>query len=495
MTASAIPTTSSAMASRGRGDWRNSILYLCLVTMEAIWIGSAVQVWFRSAIMEDPLPMPLYHMIYIVLGNALFGLFVRRTMITLRIDFVAQRIPVLIGGFVSMLATVAILPTLLFDAGDMTLDFAAQFDLSQDIVPGGIIIAPIALISYSRGSSSGRYPPAPEAVAYRGRFGIAMLFLSALFGGTTLQEDMTPLLPLFFSAMLLTSALSRAATLRISSDTRRQRFGGSWFSFLLLVTLGVTLASVLVAALFGGIDEEQVQAILAIPFTVLIAVIVIIVTPFGYVVGYVLGGLDLSEDPPQEEEAFEGVHETQPAADNPQIDIGDELNAVVNFVGDSVFFFVLAFSIGLAILFWITVFLMPDSQALDDEDSEDIEDREGLGNVGNTLGKQLKKLGKALSSIAQTGLGGDLFATFTIRWAYARMERMGKRRGFPRGKSQTPYEYQTRLQQAFPGGNASIRTITDAYVAIRYGELPERDNDLEAVRTALDQLKTIEAPK
>lgn len=494
MTASTMPSAPS-MADRTIRDWRSMVMFVCVVSMEVLWLAPALQRFLTSSIMEDPLPMPMYHMLYIVGGNALFGLLVRRLLIAARLDFVVQRIPVLLAGIFALLVTTAVLPTLLDAGGDVTFDLLSQFDITQDIVPTGALITPIALLSYSRGSSAGRYPPAPENVTYRGRLGIAVYFFTALASTNEMQSEMAVLLPLFFTSMLLASAMSRAATLKLSSEARRRHLSGSWFGFLVFATLLVVFVSILVTALLGGVDEDQVRAILAIPFTVVIGVLVILFTPVGYVLSYVIGQLEISDEATQPEETFEGTRETPPSADNPQIDISDELEAIVAFVGDSVLFFVMAFAIGLTVLFWITVFLMPDSQQLDDEESEDIGNRESIGNIAGALGNQLKKLGQALNAASRFGLGRDMFAAFTVRWAYGRMEFMGKRRGFARVKSQTPYEYESRLHQAFPGGSAAVHTITNAYVAIRYGELPENETELNAVREALDHLKTIEPPK
>jgi hypothetical protein len=83
----------------------------------------------------------------------------------------------------------------------------------------------------------------------------------------------------------------------------------------------------------------------------------------------------------------------------------------------------------------------------------------------------------------------QLFGELSIRWLYSRMERIATRRGFPRIDSQTPNEYREQLGKAFPSGEADIQIITDAYVGIRYGELPEDGQSLNQVREAFECLK------
>jgi hypothetical protein len=98
------------------------------------------------------------------------------------------------------------------------------------------------------------------------------------------------------------------------------------------------------------------------------------------------------------------------------------------------------------------------------------------------------RLGALLGQARQFGLGG-LFAAFTIRRIYAQMSILAARRGYPRAKADTPLEYRPALRKAFPGCEPDIERITQAYLGVRYGELPETPEDLDAVRRAWEQLR------
>ena len=50
------------------------------------------------------------------------------------------------------------------------------------------------------------------------------------------------------------------------------------------------------------------------------------------------------------------------------------------------------------------------------------------------------------------------------------------------------------LQAAFPGAGAEAEVITDAYVAVHYGELPTSRDQMEALRAAYERLKTSPTP-
>lgn len=80
-------------------------------------------------------------------------------------------------------------------------------------------------------------------------------------------------------------------------------------------------------------------------------------------------------------------------------------------------------------------------------------------------------------------------AALTIRRIYARMAHEAGRRGFPRLPAQTPSDYAPALRQAFPGADAEIERITAAYIAAHYGEVPDTDEALAAIRAAWERAR------
>jgi hypothetical protein len=45
------------------------------------------------------------------------------------------------------------------------------------------------------------------------------------------------------------------------------------------------------------------------------------------------------------------------------------------------------------------------------------------------------------------------------------------------------------LRHAFPGADEDVRVITEAYVATHYGEAPETDEELNAIRAAWERIR------
>jgi hypothetical protein len=100
-----------------------------------------------------------------------------------------------------------------------------------------------------------------------------------------------------------------------------------------------------------------------------------------------------------------------------------------------------------------------------------------------------------LEVLRKLGLGRELFTALTIRRIYGQMEKLAGTRGHPRTLSETPYEYQTELRRAFPDLRDDIQCITEAYIAVRYGEIPEDPGELERVRAAWQRLAQSADPK
>lgn len=86
-------------------------------------------------------------------------------------------------------------------------------------------------------------------------------------------------------------------------------------------------------------------------------------------------------------------------------------------------------------------------------------------------------------------------AAANVRHLYRQMCEDASARGFPRHSSQTPYEYLSALDEAWPEGQEQTRLITTAYVRVRYGEVPETDEEMARLRNAWQHLARTEPPQ
>jgi len=114
-----------------------------------------------------------------------------------------------------------------------------------------------------------------------------------------------------------------------------------------------------------------------------------------------------------------------------------------------------------------------------------------LGKLRAQWQHRLAQLQNLVNVTGRLGASG-LFAALTIRRLYAQTMRLAAQRGYPRAPARTPYEHQSTLEQAFPGCASELAQITEAYVGVHYGELPEQPQALAALKGAFERVKASE---
>jgi hypothetical protein len=447
-------------------------------------------------LLDDALDMPMDALLSLVSVNMLGAMFLRRLLINREIRNQRQ-IPILILGLVAfILLSVSILPILLTD-GDETLNFnyvKAFTEERSGSLPEGLILVPIVFALFLRGISIGRSSLMPAVVGVMMRFGILVFFVTAIFAPKNLSDDMLTILPLFFFFMLITNALAYASSLKLESEIQERRFGMPWVGFLSVIAIALSGIGLLVSFVLAGVDRDRLLDALEIPLIALFTIIFILASPILFVAEKFFGWIAdvIAEPSPVKTELTEsGVREVQKADNTERFFALDIIQDVIRFITDGAGLIVIGGTVSIILVFWLSMFFL-GGERYQDDDSEHIDRRETVkGGLRKAFAKRFSRLGNTLGLVKRFGLGRDLFGALTIRWIYGRMERLGKKRGFPRHDAQTPYEYREHLADAFPGGDADIRLIVEAYVAIRYGELPEDGQKLDHVRDAFDRLKRI----
>lgn len=77
----------------------------------------------------------------------------------------------------------------------------------------------------------------------------------------------------------------------------------------------------------------------------------------------------------------------------------------------------------------------------------------------------------------------------SVRNIYRQMCRAAGSVGYPRAETETPFEYLKTLSEVWPNGQEESRLITEAFVRIRYGEIPETDAELQTIHKAWQKLE------
>jgi hypothetical protein len=122
----------------------------------------------------------------------------------------------------------------------------------------------------------------------------------------------------------------------------------------------------------------------------------------------------------------------------------------------------------------------------------------GLGETESLLSQAdlLKQMGQSarnmLNDLTQRlGLrqAARRIAAQRIRAIYIDLLDLADRLKYPRRLQQTPLEYLPELQNAFPGSPQELALITQAYLRVRYGELPETLAEVNSIESAWRQVQ------
>jgi hypothetical protein len=110
-------------------------------------------------------------------------------------------------------------------------------------------------------------------------------------------------------------------------------------------------------------------------------------------------------------------------------------------------------------------------------------------NLLATLQAGRDRLSELAALVDQYGLRAQLLSAISIRRIYANLVRLATRAGYPRTRSQTPFEYLETLYEALPGNETDAKSITDAYVNAHYGQVPDNREELQQLRECWDRIR------
>jgi hypothetical protein len=128
------------------------------------------------------------------------------------------------------------------------------------------------------------------------------------------------------------------------------------------------------------------------------------------------------------------------------------------------------------------------------QDTEPILEAESLASaVRRAVRQGVQKIITGLPGGGKLRPPERLQAAARIRQIFIALLDLAEQNGAPRQPYQTPLEFSGGLQGRYPALSAELETITQAYVRIRYGELPETVQEVAQVETAWRRLQT-EAP-
>jgi hypothetical protein len=145
----------------------------------------------------------------------------------------------------------------------------------------------------------------------------------------------------------------------------------------------------------------------------------------------------------------------------------------------------------IVVVFSISRWLFRERTSWRDELESVIEPGQLAQLLRKAMIERLDKLVESFRNRSSLIDGRRWLAAAKIRRIYARLMDLSAKLGEPRPPAHTPLEFVPVLEGLFPGGEEDIHVITNAYLKVRYGELPESIQEVEAVETAWQRVESL----
>jgi hypothetical protein len=346
------------------------------------------------------------------------------------------------------------------------------------------VLVVIVLLFWWRGLALAGRPISVETVGYYFRFGVLLMAITVTLAARLVSWSSIPFVLGYFFLGLVAVALARAEEVGRWRTGLPFPFSAGWLLSIATAAGATILIAIGLISLFTGENLVQVLSRLG-PIWELVSyfiagvltLVVMLLTPLIMAVANWLvqaarnAGLempDLSLQPGVEVEAGEG-------SNLPMIDLS-HYEPILR---------------GLLVAFAILVVALAFGRLWRARSQLGVVRTEPVGGrraLGTGLADRARKGLRSL--VGQIGFLNRWYTAASIRRIYAQMVATASRRGYPRADSETPFEYLTTLTGAWPDLSAQFGAITHAYVRVHYGELPETEEELEAIRAAWRRIQS-----
>jgi hypothetical protein len=440
---------------------RRTLIYLALSLMTACWITTVLQGFWGAAQAPPPLIVVLLTLLTLVpLG---LSRWLRR--LELRPEL---RRALLAGAFLFLCLLVL---SSGFNRGTGSsgggwLEQLREEELLSSAALNRIIAVALVALSWWLGVTLGDMPLTSSNLLRYFYVCLLALALPSIFFLSDVSQDLPWLYFTFLFAGLMTLGLGR-----VEEAARRSQDRGSPFTFYWLTQIGLVAGALLALVALA-------QALkLAYGFGLILAVVAPLLSLLIFPVVY-LGAKIL---------VWSGFRIMAPVSDGAE---QNAAGATAQVAQPSAAGSLCTGLVALVVFLTIVVLIVYGTRRwralLKEQEREERGALPSLGDrVSEALEERLERLGTRLPGMDRLR---RRLAARSIRRIYAALTALGAQCGYPRPAARTPYEHLSALRRAFPGCEAQVQQITEAYVAAHYGEAPETREALRAIRAAWEQV-------
>lgn len=478
-------------------NW-HTLAFLATILMELSWVS----LWFRLILMPR-IAIPYWQALILFGWVFLFAFFVDNSLVQRGGNLILRRVSLLCVCLISMF--VAIYTLLGRETGaDLSGLIHQQIRSFQDVtqlLPDEFVIMVMCLLMCWRGVSFVGRTDEPEAVIARFRTGVIMLFL---YGLVAYFREPSP--GAAFYLFLFTGLLAMSASrLAVQGHLR----GGKAIPFDKKWIIGLALSIMLLVGtsfLLGRWLRSAGLEILFTLYTWFLTLLLVLVSPFIWVLNEIIIFLSKSIHIGALFQAFIDMFQRLSAILSELVNTlqgwFDSLKRLFDFNllpqiripkpvvlwGTILFFMIL-------VLIAVNRHLRRGSEGSEDEEAGDIESMDLFELFRSALQKRLARLLGDMSNLLGLRRARRVLAAARIRRIYAKLLKFSAGLGIHRPASQTPLEFLPSLEGLFPASKSELGTITQAYLQVRYGDLPETFEEVQAVETAWKQVQAAGSPR
>lgn len=468
--------------------WRE-LSIIALMVMELAWVVP----WYRS-LTPATYAVSLWRAFFVLAGIILLANISTRAMNFLDIKISIRRFVVI--GLI-LLSVFIGLRLLLYDTepfliSEMVNRPLRAFSEAGRVIPDEFLVIIIVLVIFWRGLSLASKFIDPVSVRRNFYLGLIM-FVSFIFINTIVTGE-TPgvMLYVFFVSALIALGSARIFTITQLRGGARNPFDLRWFLGIITTALLIVGIAGLVAWLFGERTSllSGIGTFLMGAFGILM---LLLISPLIFLMER------LSPAMPGVSAAFDNVIAALEDLSNTFRGIANNLFGMFDVPSLAermqqlkpfmLWGFVAA--VAVIIVFSISRWLFNERAGRRDDLESVIEPGDIPRMLRQVFQERLDDLLNAFRSRSGILNGRRWLAAAKIRRIYAQLMELSARLDEPRPPSHTPIEHLPVLEGLFPQGKEDVEIITEAYLKVRYGELPESIEEVNTVEAAWQHLKML----
>ncbi len=486
MNASHTPDIEISAAQGFLRPWRE-LSIIATVLMELSWAA----LWYRVLI--QPGQDVAYMQVYLVLVGMLLQIyFVNRITGYLRIRLLARRIILLLAIGLNLLIGLKLLlysrePISIVEVLNRPLD---TFGDMARLIPSEFVVMVVVLLVSWRGLYYLDYQIGSYNAISGFRLGVLMFFLYGMLIPLTHESPTTAFfLFLFFSLLAMSSArISGISQLRGGHSVQ---FNRQW----MIGIVGIILVMIGIASITVIFAQERLFNLLSEFLAWAIYLLVLVLSPllFGFLKFFMwlfsaVRLNDIFDFIVRAINNLQSIFASMISAMSAWVERFDLENierffeVIASYKG--IYLWLILIILATFILLGVRRYIWKDKSSDDQEILSELVDEDLIKLLRTALRRRLDKLAEDLQDFLRLRQARRLLAAARIRRIYAMLLDMSARLDRPRPAARTPLEFLPELEGIFPSLAEELRTITEAYLLVRYGELPESPEDLDKVESA-----------